>query len=121
MDSLESLQSDIIIRNKTLSFYNMVQPHKNLHRHYLAQRKEETVRILNNFIPFYSDIELITHTRESIFHQLRESKAIIYYQNLWLEICERMQWQELNNAKGIVVDINKEEPVELPTRISDVS
>lgn len=118
---MESLQSDIIIRNKTLSFYNMVQPHKNLHRHYLAQRKEETVRILNNFIPFYSDIELITHTKESIFHQLRESKAIIYYQNLWLEICERMQWQELNNAKGIVVDINKEEPVELPTRISDVS
>jgi chromosome partitioning protein len=118
---MDSLQSNLAIRNKTLSFYNMVQPNKNLHRHYLAHRKEEAIRILNNFIPFYSDIELITHTKESIFHQLRESKAIIYYHNLWLEICERMQWQALNNSKGIVVDIHKEQTVEFPTRISDVS
>lgn len=118
---MDSLRSNIILRNKTLSFYNMVQPHKNLHRHYLANRKEEPVRILNNFIPFYSEIELITHTKESIFHQLRESKAGIYYHNLWLEICERMQWQSLNTAKGIIVDIQKEQPVEFPSRISDVS
>lgn len=118
---MDSLRSNISVRNKTFSFYNMVQPNKNLHKYYLDHRKEEAVRILNNFIPFYSEIELITHTRQSIFHQLKEFKASIYYQNLWMEICERMLWQSLNNAKGIIIDIQKEQPVELPTRISDVS
>lgn len=106
-----SLQNNTLVWNKTLSFYNMVQSHKSLHRHYLNNRKEEGDRILNNIIPFYTEIELITHTRESIFHQLKEFKANIYYYKLWVEICERMQWQSLNNSKGIIVDIAKEQPV----------
>jgi chromosome partitioning protein len=108
---MDSLQNNAPIWNKTLSFYNMVQLHKNLHRHYLDNRKEDSDRVLNSFIPFYTEIELITHTRESIFHQLKEFKANVYYHRLWTEICERMQWQALNNSKGIVVDLHKEQPV----------
>lgn len=108
---MDSLQQNTPVWNKTLSFYNMVQLHKNLHRHYLDNRKEDTDRVLHSFIPFYTEIELITHTRESIFHQLKEFKSNSYYHRLWLEICERMQWQLLNNSKGIIVDMAKEQPV----------
>jgi chromosome partitioning protein len=118
---MDSLRGNAPVRNKTFSFYNMVQPHKNLHRYYLDHRKEESVRILNNFIPFYSEIELITHTKQSIFHQLKEFKAGVYYQHLWLEVCDRMGWQSLNSAKGIVINIPKEEPLPFTQRISGVS
>ena len=107
---LDSLQSKIPSLNKVLSFYNMVQINKNLHRQYLDDRKEGTGRVLRNYIPFYTEIEMITVTRESIFHQLKESKANSYYHKLWIEICERMQWQ-LTNSKGIVVDLHGEHPV----------
>lgn len=76
---------------KIFSFYNMVQTHKNLHKQYLDSREDDG-RILNNYIPFYSEIELITLTKESIFHQLKDSRAVIYYETLWLEICDRMRW-----------------------------
>ncbi len=64
---------------------------------------------LHNFIPFYSEIELITLTKESIFHQLKEFKANSYYEKLWEEIVERMQWPSINNSKGKVVDIQQEQ------------
>lgn len=118
---MDSLRGNAAVRNKTFSFYNMVQPNKNLHRYYLENRKDEAVRILNNFIPFYSEIELITHTKQSIFHQLKEFKAGAYYQSLWLELCERMGWQSLNSSKGIVINIPREESLPLTERISDVS
>jgi hypothetical protein len=91
----------------------MVQIYKNLHKQYLDNRKDDPERMLNNYIPFYTEIELITHTKESIFHQLKEVKANIYYQNLWLEICERMQWK-IENSKGMIVDINNEQTDNCP-------
>jgi chromosome partitioning protein len=118
---MDSLQHKLICMNKVLTFYNMVQAHKNLHRQYLDHRKEDSERMLYNYIPFYTEIELITLTKESIFHQLKEFKANIYYHRLWLEICERMQWPDLNNTKGIVIDIQPEQIVDyspLPTDIS---
>jgi hypothetical protein len=108
---MESLQGKIPIRHKMLSFYNMVQAHKNLHKHYLDMRKEESARILYNYIPFYTEIESITLNKESIFHQLKEFKTNIYYDKLWKEICERMQWPELNISKAIVVDIKEEHKI----------
>jgi cellulose biosynthesis protein BcsQ len=107
---MDSLQSKVSSPNKIFSFYNMVQVHKNMHKYYLENRKDDAARILQNYIPFYTEIELITHTKESIFHQLKEFKANVYYYKLWLEICERMQWP-LINPKGIVIDIHKEQPV----------
>jgi cellulose biosynthesis protein BcsQ len=104
---MESLQSKTP-SSKVLSFYNMVQVHKNLHRYYLDNRKQDDARVLHNYIPFYSEIELINLTHESIFHQLKEFKASIYYQRLWQEVCERMLWPALNNTKGVVIGINKE-------------
>lgn len=109
---IDELQHNASVWNKTLSFYNMVQPHKNLHRQYLDNRKEATDHILNSFIPFYTEIELITLTKESIFHQLKEFKANMYYHKLWQEICERMKWPSLNQSKGIVVGIQKDERAE---------
>lgn len=104
MDSLQKEEPHCRI----LSFYNMVQLHKNLHKQYLDNRHNEGTRILNNYIPFYSDIELITHTRESLFHSVKESRATGFYHTLWLEICERMGWMMVNK-QGKVVDIFQEE------------
>ena len=106
---MDTLQSKIPSMKKVLSFYNMVQIHKSLHRQYLDSRKEGADRVLHSYIPFYAEIELINLTRESIFHQLKESKANIFYYKLWMEICERMQWK-LVNSKGIVIDIREEPP-----------
>jgi chromosome partitioning protein len=105
---IDSLQKNESVLNKVLSFYNMVQMHKNLHRQYLETRKDDTDRILHHYIPFYSEIELITQTKESIFHQIKESRAHVYYHKLWLEICDRMNW-ELYNVKGMVVDMHHDD------------
>jgi chromosome partitioning protein len=104
---MDSLQSNAALAKKTLSFYNMVQVHKILHKQYLDNRQYASW-MLNNYIPFYSDIELITLTKESIFHRSKECKAISCYNDLWMEICERMQWQ-IPPAKGKVIDIDTEQ------------
>lgn len=91
---MEELQQKKPMEKKILSFYNMVQVHKNLHKQYLDQRSDEDAWMLNNYIPFYSEIELITLTRESLFHQQKPSRAHAYYHTLWMEICERMQWKQ---------------------------
>lgn len=91
---MDSLQDKLPAMNKVLSFYNMVQVHKTLHKQYLEDRKEDNNRLLNNYIPFYSEIEMIALTRESIFHQQRPTRAQEYYFTLWTEICEKMQWEE---------------------------
>lgn len=105
---MESLAGKLPAQEKILSFYNMVQAHKNLHKHYLDRRHEDAEHILYNYIPFYTEIETITLSRESIFHQLKEFKTNLYYVKLWQEICERLEWKEFSNAKAILVDIKKE-------------
>lgn len=108
---MDSLQKHIRNSNKVMSFYNMVQAHKNLHKYYLEHRKDDpSQRILDNYIPFYAEIETITMTKESIFHQMKESKTNQYYQKLWSEICERLQWNNLSSSRGIKIDIKKEQP-----------
>ena len=115
---MDSLQGKIELHHKMLSFYNMVQSNKSLHKKYLETRNEDAERILYNYIPFYAEIESITLSKESIFHQLKESKTNNYYDKLWNEICDRMQWPELTNTKGIVVDIKSAQfagtPVSFP-------
>ena len=96
--------------NKTtiLSFYNMVQSHKNLHKFYINNRDENQHYILNSHIPFYAEIENITLSKESIFHQLKEFKPNMYYEKLWQEISERMQWSSFTLTKAPVVNIKEE-------------
>lgn len=106
---IKELQAKMTSKNKILSFYNMVQVNKSLHKFYLENKTADTSFILNSYIPFYTEIENISLKKESIFHQLKEFKTITYYEKLWIEICERMQWPTLNNSKAIVVDI-KEDP-----------
>ena len=77
--------------------------------------------MLESFIPFYTDIELIGLTKESLFHQEKECRANTYYLNLWLEICQRMQWQKLNDLKGLLVDMRKDEPADDFTSILQAS
>lgn len=107
---MDSLQTDLSLMKKVLSFYNMVQVHKILHKQYLDNRKDASW-MLDNYIPFLTDIELINVNKESLFHQPKECKANTFYLQLWLEICDRMKWQAVNNAKGVIVDIDKEQPV----------
>jgi cellulose biosynthesis protein BcsQ len=108
---MDALQEDRSLSKKVLSFYNMVQVHKILHKQYLDNRKDASW-MLDSFIPFYTDIELIGLTKESLFHQEKECRAHTYYLQLWQEICERMQWQALNNFKGRLVDMNKDQPLD---------
>jgi chromosome partitioning protein len=103
---MDVLQQDVSLAKKVLSFYNMVQVHKILHKQYLDGSKDASW-MLNSFIPFYTDIELIGITRESLFHQEKECRANTYYLQLWLEVCKRMQWHSLNNSKGKIVDIDQ--------------
>jgi chromosome partitioning protein len=91
-----------------LSFYNMVQSHKNLHKFYINNRDESQHHILNSHIPFYAEIENITLSKESIFHQLKEFKPNLYYEKLWQEVCVRMNWSSFNLTKAPVVDIKEE-------------
>lgn len=112
---MDSLQGKMPPKSKVLSFYNMVQAHKNLHKYYLDSRKENAARILYNYIPFYAEIESITLSKESIFHQLKEFKTNIYYDKLWAEICEQMQWPSLNISKTKVIDIKEDPAIGTPT------
>ena len=66
--------------------------------------------MLDNFIPFYMDIELIGYTKQSLFHQDKEYKANIHYFNLWLEICNRMHWGDLKDITGKLVSMPKGSP-----------
>jgi chromosome partitioning protein len=111
---LQELQGKISSRNKVLSFYNMVQAHKTLHKFYLENRETDAGHILQNYIPFYAEIESITLKKESIFHQLKAFKTNIYYSRLWAEICDVMQWPLLNIPKTPVVDIAEEAASPVP-------
>jgi hypothetical protein len=56
------------------------------------------------------DIELIAYTKQSLFHHDKGYKANIHYFNLWLEICNRMQWEALKDITGKLVDMPKDVP-----------
>lgn len=98
---MDSLQEDKSLSEKVLSFYNMVQVHKTLHRQYLDNRKDASW-MMDHYIPFYTDIELITLTKESLFHHAKECKASLFYDNLWREVCQRMQWESRFNTAPVV-------------------
>ena len=102
---LKDLHEKLGPQKKIISFYNMVQAHKLLHKHYLNMRDEDATEIFNGYIPFYSEIENISLKKESIFHQLKEFKTNIYYEKLWQEICEKMQWAMPAATKAVVKDI----------------
>jgi cellulose biosynthesis protein BcsQ len=116
---LQELQGKLNSDKKILSFYNMVQAHKTLHKFYLENRLPDSGYILQNYIPFYAEIENISLKKESIFHQLKEFKTNIYYEKLWEEICERMQWIKLISHKAKLIGIN-EAPVTPISTIPDI-
>lgn len=105
---LKELEAKIASGKKMFSFFNMVQAHKNLHKFYLQQRNDNNANVLANYIPFYSEIENINLKKESIFHQLKAFKTNVYYEKLWLEICERMQWPLPNSNNAVVRSITEE-------------
>jgi chromosome partitioning protein len=112
---IAELQQKFLSRKTTiLSFYNMVQSHKNLHKFYIHNRDESQRYILNTHIPFYAEIENITLSKESIFHQLKEFKPNMYYENLWKEVCSRMDWNNLQTSKAPVVGFSSEHTNTVP-------
>lgn len=105
---VKELETNLADRKKILSFYNMVQPNKNLHRLYLNEKRNTDDYILQQYIPFYAEIETISFSKESLFHQIKDFKTTIYYEKLWQEICERMQWHSMISSKATVVNLNEE-------------
>jgi chromosome partitioning protein len=105
---MQELQGKVATRNKVLSFYNMVQAQKTLHKFYLENRATDASHILESYVPFYAEIESITLKKESIFHQLKAFKTNIYYEKLWGEICDAMHWLPLKHSNAQVVDIREE-------------
>ncbi len=118
---MESFRLKSGMNNKVLSFYNMVQAHKNLHKYYLDARKDAGGQILSGYIPFYAEIESITLSKESIFHHLREFKTNIYYDKLWGEICERMQWPSLHISKAMVVGMQDQPAIPVNNTTMDTT
>lgn len=102
---MENLAEKFPGQHKVVSFYNMVQVNKNLHKYYLDLRKESKTLILSEYIPFTAEIESITMSRESVFHQLKESKAAGSYAKLWSEICKLHHWEELDSVKGTILPL----------------
>jgi chromosome partitioning protein len=105
---INELKTKSIQKNKILCFYNMVQPHKNIHKYYLKNSGQQDDCILSNYIPFYAEIEAITLNKASTFQHLKEFKTNVYYDRLWQEICGRMSWPDLYNMQSVVVNINNE-------------
>ena len=99
----QELSSFLKQHKKVLSFYNMVQIRKTLHRMYVGQNSE-SIPTLQQYIPFYSDIENISFSKKSIFHQLKEAKSIQFYEALWDEVCDKCNWSAFKNNKGRVID-----------------
>jgi len=86
-----------------LSFFNMVQARKNLHKLYMAAPLH--VHQLNSYIPFYTEIETITHNKASIFHQLKNTKSIVFYEDLWEEVCDKLNWTAFKQQKARVLEL----------------
>lgn len=118
---MESLHEKIPSHNRVLSFYNMVQVNKNLHKYYLSMRQQEAASMLESYIPFYTEIETMTLNKESIFHQLKEFKTNVFYNNLWKEICERMQWHALNISPVKVISINEDQNMANQPAMPDIT
>ena len=95
---------------RIFSFFNLVQMQKKLHKMYLNS-ESSLVHQLENYIPFYTEIETISQSKTSIFHQLKDSKSILYYENLWDEICIKMGWDMFRVYKGKVVELNPESAI----------
>jgi chromosome partitioning protein len=85
-----------------LSFFNMVQVNKTLHKFYLSNAQEVVGKQLASFIPFYAEIESINYNKESIFHQLKSLKTSTFYENIWNEICETLYWQHLQKNTAVI-------------------
>lgn len=107
MQELE-LELRLSQQKKMLSFYNMVQVNKNLHKFYLENIDPQKGHILSSYIPFYAEIEAISMNKESIFHQLKNFKTNLYYDRLWSEICSVMNWPELNMQQAVVMEMADE-------------
>lgn len=104
MQELE-LELKLSERKRMLSFYNMVQVNKNLHKYFLENSGSQKGQMLNSYIPFYAEIEAISLNKESIFHQLKNFKTNIFYDRLWSEICSVMHWPELNVQQAVVMGL----------------
>ncbi len=87
------------------SFFNLVQIQKKLHKMYLLN-DATVINQLQNYIPFYAEIETISQNKTSIFHQLKDSKSIIFYENLWDEVCTKMAWNNFRVYNSRVIELN---------------
>jgi chromosome partitioning protein len=102
---LDDLGKKLTLQKKVLSFYNMVQINKTLHRYYLDNMDPASANQLVNHIPFYAEIESVNFKKESIFHSIKNLKTNVFYENLWKEICEKMSWStELQTGKLFAIN-----------------
>jgi chromosome partitioning protein len=111
----EGVGKKIWKQKKVLSFFNMVQLSKTLHKYYLNTPSEVLGDQLASYIPFYAEIEALNYKKESIFHQLKTFKTISYYEKVWEEICSEMNWAHLNPAANVVSIQNDLEELVLET------
>jgi chromosome partitioning protein len=101
---LDDLNKKVSPQKKILSFYNMVQVNKTLHKYYLENMDKAPTSQLANFIPFYAEIESVNFKRESIFHSIKNLKTNLFYENLWKEICEKMSWYTEQTGKLFAIN-----------------
>lgn len=96
---------------KVAGFYNMVQLQKKMHRHYVQEEELFPGNMLQSHIPFYSEIEAINFNRQSLFHQIKNGKTVMFFEQLFMDICKKLQL-DIGREAGIIMPIFTEMPVD---------
>jgi len=73
-------------KRKILPFFSMVQQSKNLHRETMVTLQKEYKSLLENYIPFSTDVEKMGVHRAPVLTFAAKDQASIAYQKIWSDI-----------------------------------
>ena len=73
-------------RNKLLPFFSMVQKSKNLHKETMATLRKKYKSLLENYIPFSTEIERMGVHRAPVLTYAGRNSAVRAYEKIWKDI-----------------------------------
>jgi len=100
-----------------LPFFSMVDRRKSLHQEMLASARAQFPELLSTEVPYWSDIERVSHRRAPLPAYAPASAASQIYATLWHEIQARMAQQPRPPQPLVEEPEVDEEPVEAMTPI----
>jgi chromosome partitioning protein len=73
-------------RKKLLPFFSMVQKSKNLHKETMATLRKKYKSLLENYIPFSTEIERMGVHRAPVLTYAGRNSAVRAYEKIWKDI-----------------------------------